>query len=106
MIKNVALYVALLVMLFPSPGRALGLTTLADHPLLSEKPVWFLQDETGGFYGETESGMTLTQKTIVAPYSLRIQRFNIGDIFFYVSDKGVIEASNDLVAVSIYLSLT
>jgi hypothetical protein len=105
MIKQVAVYIALVVMIIPSSGQAFGLTTLADHPLMSEKPEWFLQDGEGGFYGKTESGLDFTQKTIAAPYPVRIQRFNIGDIFFYISDRGIIEAPSDLAAVSVYLTL-
>jgi hypothetical protein len=69
------------------------------------QPVWFNQDNNGGFYGELADGMTFTQKPIANVYSLRIHKFSVGDNYFYISDKGVIRASGDLAAISIYLSL-
>jgi len=105
MLKNVIGIVALLSITFPNFGQAYGLSALANHPLLSEKPTWFLQDDDSGFYGETENGYTFTQKNVANAYSIRLQRFSIGDIFFYVSDRGIIEAQSDLAAVSVYLTL-
>lgn len=69
------------------------------------QPVWFTQDSNGGFYGETADGMKFTQKPIANVFSLRIHKFSVGEVFFYISDKGVIRANGDLVAISIYFSI-
>ena len=74
------------------------------NPLLAEKPVWFERDDFGGFYGETESGLSFTQRSIVNDYSIKLHKFTISNTFWYVTDKGIIEAGNDLVAISIYLA--
>lgn len=69
------------------------------------EPAWFQQDDNGGFFGETVDGFTFAQKSIVGNFSGRIQKFSIGEAYFYVSDKGIIIASGDLSAISIYLSI-
>jgi len=68
-------------------------------------PVWFEADNSGGFYGETTDGTPFTQMVVVPDSGVHLERFAIGLVYFYVSDKGIINASDDLVALSIYLAL-
>ena len=69
------------------------------------KPVWFLTDGNGGFYGATEDGTAFTQKPITNDLGIRLHKFQIDSAFFYVSDRGVIYAENNLMALSMYLAL-
>jgi hypothetical protein len=87
---------------FPVSALAVDLST---NPLLQEKPVWFAADTMGGFYGATESGYTFTQRPVANEWGIRIHKFMIGTTFFYISDRGVIDAPDDLAALSIYFSL-
>jgi len=69
------------------------------------QPVWFEADQNGGFYGETIDGVSFSQSLITNDAGIRLQRFTIGTANIYISDKGVIDAPNDLTAVSMYLAL-
>lgn len=69
-----------------------------------DQPASFTQDTLGNFSGTTITGKLFTQITIANEYNFRLQRFAIDEAFFYVSDRGVIIASSDIVAVSIYLT--
>ena len=68
-------------------------------------PVSFTVDASGEAYGKLEGGYTFTQKNIFLKNDIKIQKFVTGVNFFYISDKGIIEAENDLRAISIYFSL-
>jgi len=37
--------------------------------------------------------------------NIRLQKFMIDEAFFYVSDRGIINAPSNVIALSIYLSL-
>lgn len=67
-------------------------------------PVKFWQDELGNFYGFTESGKIFTQVNIANDFGVRLQKFSIDEAYFYISDKGIIKADDDLSALSIYLT--
>lgn len=82
---------------------AYGVTDI-QNPLLNEVPAWLVSDSFGGFYGETKTGLLFTQQSIVNDYSIKLHKFTISETFWYVTDRGVIEAGNDLVAISIYLA--
>ena len=69
-----------------------------------DTPVSLFQYETGGFYGFTETGKFYQQLPIQNLYSIKLHRFSIDEAYFYVSDRGVINAPGDLVALSIYMS--
>lgn len=69
-----------------------------------DTPASFSQDVNGNFYGMTTTGRVFRQEYVVTTISLRLQRFTIDDVYFYVSSKGVINATSDIQAVSIYLS--
>lgn len=70
-----------------------------------DAPVGFKQDGLGGFVGHTTSGKLFRQYPIVTSASIRLHRFEIEDAFFYISDRGVFSAANDLVALSMYYTL-
>lgn len=74
----------------------------AEH----EAPAWFESDGAGGFYGATVAGTLFTQNPVLIDSGVRMHKFVIGEAFFYISDKGVIRAENDLRALSIYFTLT
>ncbi|OIP77368.1 MAG: hypothetical protein AUK16_02090 [Parcubacteria group bacterium CG2_30_44_11] len=69
-----------------------------------DKPVTFEQDVWGNFSGQTATGKIFYQSNIENSLSIRLQRFTIDEAFFYISDKGIIIAPTDTVALSIYLT--
>jgi hypothetical protein len=71
-----------------------------------DQPVSFEQDEAGNFSGITVTGKTFTQKNVVNNASIRLQRFAIDEAFFYISDRGIIVAFTNTIALSIYLNRT
>ena len=68
-----------------------------------DKPLSFERDEYGNFFGITESGKTFTQTYVTSSIALRLQKFSIDEVEFYISDRGIINAENDIEALSIYL---
>ena len=71
-----------------------------------QPPVWFVQETSGNWVGETEGGHAFRQVVIENDLQVRMQKFVIGSAFWYVTDRGVIFADHDLAAVSIYFSWT
>lgn len=69
-----------------------------------DQPVSFTQDGAGNFSGVTASGKMFTQRNVLNQVGIRLQRFAIDEAFFFVSDKGIIVATNDIMALSIYLN--
>jgi hypothetical protein len=67
-------------------------------------PAWFELDGAGGFYGALTTGTLFTQKPITNDFGLKLHKFVIDDAWFYISDRGTIEAETDLMALSIYLA--
>lgn len=87
------------------PLTSLGFVgSLTGNPLLSEKPVFFAADGFGGFYGETERGTVFTQRVIANEFAVRLHKFTIAELSFYVSERGIIEAASDTEALSIYFA--
>ena len=70
-----------------------------------DTPVSVYLDEYGNFYGETETGKMFRQTRIENSLSIRLHKFSIDEAFWYVSDRGIIEAPSNVVALSIYLTL-
>jgi len=70
-----------------------------------DRPLSFDEDEFGNFRGVTETGKVFTQTYVAIAIPNRLQKFSIDDVSFYISDRGVIEAENDIEALSVYLSL-
>jgi hypothetical protein len=71
-----------------------------------DQPVSFTQDSVGNFSGMTISGKLFYQTNVTNAFTIRLQRFSIDEAFFYISDRGIIRAGSDTVALSIYLART
>lgn len=69
-----------------------------------DKPVSLFFDGQGGFYGYTENGFYFSQVPITNSFGIRLHRFSIDQAYFYMSDKGLIQAESDLAAISVYFS--
>lgn len=69
-----------------------------------DRPVSLYQDGSGGFFGYTENGFRFTQQPVTNEFGIRLHKFTIDEAYFYMSDKGLIEANSDLAAISIYLA--
>ena len=74
-----------------------------EHSARCTAPVENFTVVNGETYGTLTSGVVFTQKN-VAGSSIRLQRFEMEEVRWYVSDKGVIEAESDIQALSVYLS--
>jgi hypothetical protein len=99
---------------------AVGITTIVPTPLFAsipavytndnwhtsthDKPQWFTQVGPGSFVGATETGKSFRQYAVVLDPSIKLHRFEIDDAFFYISDRGIIWATDHLSALSIYVS--
>ena len=64
---------------------------------------YFVLNEDGSSWGVLTSGVTFTQKNVANEFT-RLQRFQMEDVYWYVSDKDIIYADSDLEALSVYLS--
>jgi len=93
---------------FCSPSFALADTYTQENFLFSYhyKPVTFSLVTGGGFTGTLENGTTFNQVPVVTESSIRLHKFIVGEAYFYVSDQGTFQASDNLVALSIYSYLT
>ena len=69
------------------------------------KPAWFAATNDGGFIGETVDGYTFRHSIVPNTSGIKLHQFAIGTASFYITDKGIITADSDLMAVSIYLTL-
>lgn len=67
-------------------------------------PDTFYQTEQGEFHGTTTSGIPFSQLNVLND-TTRLQRFQMQEAYWYVSDKGVFYADNNLSALSIYLAI-
>jgi len=74
------------------------------HTLTHEAPAHFSVAADGSAVGATVSGLPFRQRNITNELGIRLQRFEIGLAYWYVSDRGVIWADNDLHALSVYIS--
>ena len=70
-----------------------------------DQPVSFEQDQWGNFFGFTKTGKSFSQVNIKNSLNIRLQKFAIDEAFFYVSDRGIITADSDIMALSIYLTM-
>ena len=66
-------------------------------------PVSFTRDRDGTFFGETATGKSFTQMNVATNSSVRLQKFTIDEAYFYISDRGIIFAPTNTIALSIYL---
>ena len=76
------------------------ISVLAYQP----RPVSFEFNTEGEAFGILEDGSEFSQTNVATDLGIRLQRFQWGEEFWYVSDKGVIYADYDMQAFSIYLS--
>jgi predicted RND superfamily exporter protein len=104
LLKSVLGFVALLALVSPLTVQAYVYDNANIHYAYHEAPTSFSVDKHGETQGATVSGMLFTQRNVTVDQNIRLQRFEIGLAYWYVSDKGVIWADNDLVALSVYLS--
>ncbi len=100
---------SLLALLVITPGALsaeIPTSYTNDNIFTSEhdRPVSLFQDGNGGFFGYTATGFYYSQKPVTNTIGIRLHKFSIDQAYFYMSDKGLIEAKDDLVAISIYLS--
>ena len=66
---------------------------------------YFVVEENGESWGFLTSGVQFTQTNISNDLGVRIQRFQLEDAYWFVTDEGVIEATTETEALSIYLTL-
>lgn len=109
--KKVLFAVALLVLgALPSHGVSAAIPTVYtnDNFFSSEHdmPVTFEQDILGNFYGHTATGKVFSQVNIENSLGVRLQKFSIDEAYYYITDRGVIVAQNDITALSIYLTMS
>lgn len=100
------LYAFLLITIAWLPAVAVGFYDMDNFwTTAHEAPAWFETDGAGGYYGATVAGTAFSQHPIFTNSGVRLHKFAIGTAFFYISDRGVIKAKNDLHALSIYFTL-
>ena len=104
LIKSLFVFLAALTCLLPSLSYGYTYDNATIHTVYQEAPRQFEVDEHGNTVGTTVSGMSFRQYSIANSYGIRLQRFEIGLAFWYVSDRGIIWADNDITALSVYLS--
>ncbi len=97
---------ALFVALFAGAGTSHAFTydNTNIQTAYHEAPRSFEFTPDGSAHGETTSGIAFRQYHITNDAGVRLHRFEIGLAFWYVSDRGIIRADNDLAALSVYLS--
>jgi len=95
---------AVLLLIVPSFVGAYTYNNENITRVYHEAPASFSVDSTAEAIGTTISGMHFAQRNVTIDPAVRLQRFEIGLAFWYVSDRGVIWADSDLAALSIYLS--
>lgn len=90
-----------------SAGAVVPETYTMDNFFTTEhdRPVSFSVDSLGNMFGYTETGKFFSQVNIANSLQIRLQKFSIDEAYFYISDKGTIVASDDLSALSIYLTM-
>lgn len=111
-----ALFVGWLVFVLSLTAHAQGITTSLKVPCTNQNfetspycqaPVdWFayMTNDREDFYGQLTSGAQFTQFNVTNELGVRLQKFVLEEAYWYVTDKGVIYAENDLQALSIYLT--
>jgi hypothetical protein len=83
------------------PTNVWGETT---DSVYSAVPQSFVVHNRDYITGVTTSGLLFSQHRIVSASDIRIHKFSIAQSFFYISDRGIIEAPDDLRALSMYLA--
>jgi hypothetical protein len=83
------------------PMTVFGVTT---DSVYSAVPQSFVVHNSDYITGVTTNGLLFSQHRIVSASDIRIHKFSIAQSFFYISDRGIIEAPDDLRALSMYLA--
>lgn len=105
--KGMGLLLAIVLMVFPQVTAAAVPTIYTNANFYSsahDAPASLFQYMTGGFYGYTVTGKFYEQLPVYNEFGVHMQRFSIDEAYFYVTDRGTIDATDDLAAVSIYFS--
>ncbi len=102
--KSLFIFAVLAFAFTPFCTHAFLYTPENIHYAYQEAPQAFSFDEYGQAVGSTVSGIPFRQRNILNDSNIRLQRFEIGIAYWYVSDKGIIWADTDLEALSIYIS--
>lgn len=105
---HVQITIALLAVVLVIPLSSHAATYTNENFLFSYhyKPVSFSLTANGGFIGTLENGAEFQQVPILTEPSVRLHKFTIDNASFYISDRGTIQASSNLVALSIYSYLS
>lgn len=115
-IVTIAVIVTLMVIAMRAEAQTAVRTTVSvvipctnENFTVSDKctapPDYFIVEENGEVWGYLTSGVQFTQRNVSNDLGVRLQRFNLEDAKWYISDRGVIYADSDLQALSIYLTL-
>jgi multidrug efflux pump len=104
LIKSVFVVILVATSSLPLHAQAFVYDAETIHTVYHEAPSEFTVDANGDTLGTTVSGMAFRQYSVANAYNIRLQRFAIGMTGWYVSDRGIIWADDDLTALSIYLS--
>jgi hypothetical protein len=97
---------ATLLSLLPNAVSAFEYAQDNVRTVYQEAPSSFTVSADGTADGTTISCIRFQQINITNSAGIRLQRFEIGSAYWYVSDRGIIWAASDLAALSIYLSRT
>lgn len=100
-----SLFVVLLFVCVPTSVSGFVYTQENITTEYHEAPAHFEVTDAGEMVGATVSGMPFRQRNISNELGVRLQRFEIGLAHWYISDKGIIWAKNDITALSVYLSM-
>lgn len=63
---------------------------------------WFMENQSGGWYGQLTSGVLFSQFPVTTDRSLH--KMTLEDAFWYINADGAFWASDDMQALSIHLS--
>lgn len=77
----------------------------AVSPRCTAPPDYFVVEANGEVWGHLTNGIQFTQTNVTNELGVRMQRFNLEQAYWYITDRGVIYADSDLQALSIYLTL-
>ena len=75
-----------------------------EHSARCTAPVASFWYQEGRITGELTSGVQFTQTPVLEDSGVKLQRFQLEEAYWYVSDKGIIQAESDIQALSVYLS--
>jgi hypothetical protein len=107
MLLNVIVLGSILVWALAFPAEASIPQTYTNNNFLTathDRPATFTRQADGSFTGMTATGKTFTQRPVIADMHVGLECFSIDEARFYVSNLGLITATTDTEALSIYLA--